>query len=138
MYKLIDPFDGKTLGFSELKIEDEAVLRTWTDDSGQRQFETRFALCEETTEEILSVNLSAEQWLEQQGFTSVRLVALLDLESKLAASGRSSPKLASVRAWINSGLSGFVADASPRSDWPPAPFDFQETTAEAFAMLTTD
>jgi hypothetical protein len=138
MYKLIDPFDGKTLGFSELKIEDEAVLRTWTDDSGQRQFETRFALCEESTDQAPCANFSAEKWLEQQGFTSVCLVTLLDLESKLIAAGRKSPKLASVRAWINTVLSGFIEDDSPRSDWPPAPFDFQETTAEAFALLTTD
>ena len=48
MYKLIDPFDGKTLGFSQLKIDDEAVVKTWIDESGVRQFEKRFAACEET------------------------------------------------------------------------------------------
>ena len=138
MYKLIDPFDGKTLGFSELKIDDEAVLRTWTDDSGERQFETRYALCEETSAQLNSQSFSAEQWLERHGFTSVGLITLLALESQLTSTNRNSPKLSSVRSWINTVLCGFVADASSRSDWPPAPYDFQETTAEAFAKLTDD
>jgi hypothetical protein len=81
---------------------------------------------------------TAEEWLALQGFTSVRLVTLLDLENQLAARDTVSEKLINVRAWINAILAAYVMDPSPKSDWPPAPFDFQETTAEAFAQLTAD
>jgi len=79
---------------------------------------------------------TAEEWLSLSGFSSIRLVTLLDLENQLAASERVSEKLVNVRAWINSILAAYIQTPSPRSDWPQPPFTFQETTAEAFAELT--
>lgn len=80
--------------------------------------------------------LTAEEWLAVQGYSSIRLVTLLDLEHQIAAASKSSPKLTSVRAWINGILAAFVQDPTPKSDWPPAPFTFEETTQEAFGTLT--
>ena len=135
MYKLIDPFDGKTIGFSELKIEDEAVVKTWVDASGIRQFEKRYAACEETADTPTTL-FAAEEWLTIQGYSSMRLVTLLDLENKLHAASRNSPKLTATRTWINGILAAFIEHDSHRDNWPPAPFGFQETTTEAFATLT--
>jgi hypothetical protein len=80
---------------------------------------------------------TAEQWLGIEGYTAIRLVTLLDLEGKLAAAGKTSPKLAAVRLWMNGVLATYVTDPNPKSDWTPAPFGFEETSAEAFAALTT-
>ena len=79
---------------------------------------------------------SAEEWLTIQGYTSIQLVTLLDLENRLAAASKNSPKLTATRTWIDSILSAFIENDSQRDNWPPAPFGFQETTTEAFAALT--
>jgi len=80
---------------------------------------------------------TAEEWLGEQGYRSIRLITLLDLEGKLAAAGKTSAKLTAVRAWIDGVLAAFVSNPAPKNDWTPAPFGFEETTAEAFAVLTT-
>jgi hypothetical protein len=79
--------------------------------------------------------LTAEEWLSSQGFSSIRLITLLDLENKLTAANKSSAKLAIVRGWINGILAAFVQDPTPKSDWTAAPHTFEETTQEAFAAL---
>jgi hypothetical protein len=81
--------------------------------------------------------VTAEEWLALQSYSSIRLVTLLDLENKLAAAGKTSPKLNTARTWINGILAAFVQDPTPKSDWPAAPHTFEETTQEAFAVLTT-
>jgi hypothetical protein len=79
--------------------------------------------------------VTAEQWLIEQNYNPLRLVALLDLESRLRASMSTSPKLSAVREWVNSLLSAFSADASPRNDWPPPPFSFEECVADAMQLI---
>jgi hypothetical protein len=79
---------------------------------------------------------TAEQWLTGQGYSSTRLVTLLDLEARLTAAQKSSPKLAATRAWTNDLLAASMADAAPRYVWLPAPYSFSDVTAEAFAVLT--
>jgi hypothetical protein len=78
---------------------------------------------------------SANEWLASQGYDSVILIALLDLENKLKEQNKSSSKLTSVRNWINVILSEYISDSEPKSDWQQAPFAPQETIAEAFAEL---
>jgi hypothetical protein len=87
---------------------------------------------------ILPVELpsySANEWLASQGYDSVILIALLDLENKLKEQNKSSSKLTSVRNWINGILSEYIFDSEPKSDWQQPPFNPQETIAEAFAEL---
>jgi hypothetical protein len=79
--------------------------------------------------------ITAEKWLEHEGFSSIRVITLLDLENKIAAVNKTSPKLTAVRAWINGILATFVQAPTPKNDWPPAPFSFEETTQEAFTVL---
>jgi hypothetical protein len=105
-------------------------------DQTQKRIVTLGANGERIDEEDFN-GCTAEEWLAIQGYTAIRLVALLDLEGKLAAAGKTSDKLAAVRAWINGILGAFAMDPAPRNDWTPAPFGFEETTAEAFAVLTT-
>jgi hypothetical protein len=80
---------------------------------------------------------SANEWLEKEGYNSVVLVTLLDLETKLKESNKTSGKLTSVRNWINSILSQYIQDSSPKSDWNDAPYNVQETVSEAFGELNS-
>jgi hypothetical protein len=102
--------------------------------SGDRIFTYRQEMGSCFLEEEKS-SFTAEEWLTSQGFPSIRLITLLDLESKLAAANRTSQKLATVRAWINGILASFVQDSTPKTDWPAAPHTFEETTQEAFELL---
>lgn len=78
---------------------------------------------------------TAEQWLIAKGYGPMQLVGLLDMESRLAAAGKSSPKMAAVRTWIDSITAAFLETSSPRNDWQPPPHDFQQTLMEAGASL---
>jgi hypothetical protein len=80
---------------------------------------------------------TAEEWLDAQGYSSIRLITLLDLENKLTALNKDSEKLSSVRDWINQILSYFVQSSTSRSDWVPAPFSFEDTVQEVFNEINT-
>jgi len=78
---------------------------------------------------------SAEEWLELEGYGSMRLLSLLDLESKLIAADKESMKLNAVRGWINSILFLYAQDPSPKTDWQEAPFAYEETVQDAVSQL---
>jgi len=80
---------------------------------------------------------TAEQWLTGQGYSSTRLVTLLDLEARLAAAQKASPKLAATRVWTNDLLAASMTDATPRYVWLPAPYSFSDVTAEALTALAS-
>ena len=79
--------------------------------------------------------ITAEKWIERQGFPAIRLVTLMDLEGKLAAGGKTSAKLTAVRSWLDTILGAFATNPAPRNDWPIAPFGFEETVAQAASKL---
>jgi hypothetical protein len=95
-----------------------------------------------TTENGIVVNeeeflpVTAEVWLALEGFSTLRLLTLLDAEAKLRALNMASSKVTAVRGWIDSVLSTFVANSEPRTDWQPSPHSFEDTIAEAFELLT--
>ena len=75
---------------------------------------------------------TAEQHLESVGLGGNRQPTLLYLRQARAV----SPKLDATEAYLNQILAIFAADPAPRSDWPAAPFTFEETVAEAVASLS--
>ncbi len=79
--------------------------------------------------------ITAEKWIERQGFPAIRLVTLMDLEGKLATAGKTSTKLTAVRSWLDTILGAFATSPEPRNDWPIAPFGFEETVAQAASKL---
>lgn len=79
--------------------------------------------------------ITAEKYIEHQGFTALRLIALMDLEKKLAENGKTSVKLSAVRAWLDSILAVSATNPEPRNDWPNLPYSFEETSAEAMSTL---
>jgi hypothetical protein len=81
---------------------------------------------------------TAEDHLSAQGYTPLRLLTCLDLEGKLRATGTTSPKLASVRQWIdNLTLAAAANPDEARPDWPAAPFAFDAVLAEALTALNS-
>jgi hypothetical protein len=80
---------------------------------------------------------TAEAHLTASGYTPLRLLTCLDLEGKLRATGTTSPKLASVRQWLdNLTLAAAANPDEARPDWPAAPFAFDAVLAESLAALT--
>ncbi len=86
--------------------------------------------------EEISSSFTADEWLANQGYNSVILIALLDLENKLKEQNKNSFKLTSARNWINEILSEYVLNSEPKNNWQQAPFTPQETVTEAFAVLS--
>jgi hypothetical protein len=81
---------------------------------------------------------TAEEHLAAEGYSPLRLLTCLDLEGKLRATGKSSPKLAAVRVWLDSLT--LAAAANPddaRPDWPAAPHPFDQVLAEALTALNS-
>jgi hypothetical protein len=75
---------------------------------------------------------TAEQHLESVGLGGNRQPTLLYLRQ----AGAQSPKLNAIEAYLNQILAMFAANPAPRSDWPNAPYTFEETVGEAVASLT--
>jgi hypothetical protein len=63
------------------------------------------------------------------------LLTLLDIETKLLAAEKVSPKMTAVRQWLDGLLAAFVQNPEAKQEWPMAPHTFEETTQEAFAAL---
>lgn len=80
--------------------------------------------------------ITAEQWIESQGYPAMRLVSLMDIEGKLSQSGRTSAKLVAVRAWLDGVMVQFAASPEPRNNWSTVPFSFEETMQDAMVVLT--
>jgi hypothetical protein len=79
---------------------------------------------------------TAEGWLILKGYGPMQLVGLLDMESRLAAAAKSSPKMAAVRSWIDAITAAFLQSPTARNDWPEPPHSFQHTLIEASAALS--
>jgi hypothetical protein len=84
---------------------------------------------------LSNLTYTAEDHIEREGFPAMRLVALMDLEGKLATAGKTSAKLVAVRSWLDLILGAFAFDPEPRNDWPTAPFGFEETVQDAAISL---
>lgn len=80
---------------------------------------------------------TAEEWVAKSGYTSTRLLTLLDLEMKLVQTGKVSNKLTAVRQWLDLLLQEYTTDQQPQTSWEIAPFSFDETVQEARAVLAS-
>jgi hypothetical protein len=79
---------------------------------------------------------TADEWVDAQGFTGKRPTTLLYLKLKLDAAQLTSAKLAAVQGWLDAMIvAGVTAPDEKRSDYPAAPFSFEEASAEALSVL---
>jgi hypothetical protein len=80
--------------------------------------------------------VSAAEWVDQQQFSGNRTTTMLYLKLQLDAAGKSSPKLAAVQGWLDALIvAGVTAPDERRSDYPAAPYSFEEASGEALAVL---
>lgn len=82
-----------------------------------------------------SVKYSGEEWLEKNGYNSMRISILFDLENQLTAAGKFSDKLNLVRNWIRMIISEAVLMMSFKDSWTPPPHTFEETAKDAINSL---
>lgn len=83
---------------------------------------------------------TAESWLAAQSYTPLRLLTCLDLEAKLAAASKTSPKLAAVRAWLDTITLLAAPDPDAQrtaAEWGDAPHEFGAASLEAITALST-
>jgi hypothetical protein len=79
---------------------------------------------------------TATEWVDAQQFSGNRTTTMLYLKLQLDAAGKTSQKLAAVQAWLDALIvAGVTAPEERRSDWPAAPYSFEEASAEALAAL---
>jgi hypothetical protein len=80
--------------------------------------------------------MSAAEWVDAQGFAGNRSTTMLYLKLQLDAAGKSSAKLAAVQGWLDALIvAGVTAPDERRSDYPAAPYSFEEASGEALAVL---
>jgi hypothetical protein len=76
------------------------------------------------------------EWVDAQGFAGNRSTTMLYLKLQLDAAGKTSAKLASVQQWLDGMIvAGVTQPEERRSDWPAAPYSFEEASGEALAVL---
>jgi hypothetical protein len=79
---------------------------------------------------------TADEWVDAQGFAGKRPTTLLYLKLKLDAAQLTSAKLAAVQGWLDGMIvAGVTAPDERRSDYPAAPFSFEEASAQALSVL---
>lgn len=130
--------EGPSTPATEIIVRGENVFLSSSTpiQNGDRVFVYELNFGEATLKEK-NVEYTAEQWINFQGYSSIRLITLLDLEAKLMASNKSSFKLQSVRSWIDTLLAAYIQNSSPQVAWTYAPFSFEETVQEAFQVLAS-
>jgi hypothetical protein len=83
-------------------------------------------------------NYTADEWVDAQGFSGKRPTTLLYLKLQLDAAQKTSPKLAAVQGWLDAMIvAGVTAPDEKRSDYPAAPFSFEEASGEALQTLNS-
>jgi hypothetical protein len=91
-----------------------------------------------TPEPVVEVppTFTAPEWVDAQQFSGNRTTTMLYLKLQLDAAGKTSPKLASVQAWLDGMIvAGVTQPEERRSDWPASPWAFEEASGEALAVL---
>ena len=123
---------------SNFTITHYSFLNPATDE--QQEGHTKVYLDESgnpTGEEEEYTGMSAEAWMNHKGYTSIRLLTLLDIERKLEAAGESSSKVVSTRAWIDSILMQFSMNPVSQLEWDNPQFTFEQTLQEALTLLNS-
>jgi|GEM_PF-6193424 len=84
---------------------------------------------------IILKKYTAEEWLKKFGFSSLQLVTLLDLESKLQQANKTSLILKATRDWLNTVLLTFTNNPEPSNNWEQPPYTFEEASRDAVLKL---
>ena len=92
---------------------------------------------EMTYKVVSAAKYSAGEWLDLVGFGSSQQPTLIYLKLQLGMYGRRSDKLNATEQFLNSVLTSFAHDPTPRCDWQQPPYAFQEVVAECMEVLAS-
>jgi hypothetical protein len=80
--------------------------------------------------------ITAEAWVEAEGFYGNRPTTLLYLKLKMDATAKFSPALNAVQGWLDQMIvAGVTNPNETRDDWASAPYSFEQASAEALEIL---
>jgi hypothetical protein len=87
--------------------------------------------------EVPAPTFTPAEWVDAQGYAGNRSTTMLYLKLQLDAANKSSPKLASVQAWLDALIvAGVTQPDLKRSDWAASPYAFEEASTEALTILS--
>ena len=87
------------------------------------------------TENINTPSYTVDEWLTYQGFTAIKLIALIDIESKVNQANKQSPKLEETRAWLDGITQSYITEPGKTTNWTPSPYTFDEVMLEAITLI---
>jgi hypothetical protein len=132
-YRLTDPLDVRDLA-DQMAVWELAANPKAADWAAQPPAPSAGAVwtASATWEAPAAPTFTAEEHLDAVGLSGNRQPTLLYLRQ----AGAVSPKLDATEQYLNTVLAMFAADPAPRSDWPAAPFTFEQVVGEAVSSLT--
>lgn len=86
---------------------------------------------------IPSPMYSAGEWLELVGLGASQQPTLIYLRMKLGAANKVSNKLDSLETYLQSILSEYAIDNSPKCDWGQPPVSYHDTVKEVIQILSS-
>jgi hypothetical protein len=78
---------------------------------------------------------TVDEWLTYQGFTAIKLIALMDLENKVYQANKQSPKLTETRSWLDSVTRAYITQPDNSNNWSSSPYTFDEVMLEAITLI---
>jgi hypothetical protein len=87
------------------------------------------------TENINTPSYTVDEWLTYQGFTAIKLIALIDIESKVNQANKQSPKLEETRTWLDGITQSYITEPGKTTNWTSSPYTFDEVMLEAITLI---
>jgi hypothetical protein len=135
-YRISDPSDVRDLG-EQMAVWTAAENPKANDWAEQPAAPSADAVWQDGAWSVPPLpTFTADEWVDAQGFDGKRPTTLLYLKLKLDAAQLTSAKLAAVQGWLDAMIvAGVTAPDDKRSDYPAAPYLFEEASAEALSVL---
>ena len=81
---------------------------------------------------------TAEEWIQEQGYTAIQIQALTRLEANILSSNKSlGPIMTGVKNWFESIMFESALNPIPRADWSVVPSTYANASQEAVQILST-
>jgi hypothetical protein len=81
---------------------------------------------------------SAEDWIQEQGFTSLQIQALTRLEANILNSGKALGSIMiAVKSWLEGIMFESALNPESKSNWPVAPATYIQASQEAAQTLSS-
>jgi hypothetical protein len=135
-YRISDPSDVRDLGeqMTAWEVADNPKRNDWAEQPAAPSDDAVWS--DGAWSVPPAPTFTAAEWVDAQGFAGNRSTTMLYLKLKLDAAGKTSPKLASVQAWLDGMIvAGVTQPDERRSDWAASPYAFEEASGEALAIL---